>query len=138
MRNISIQIIIFFLKDTEANKVIDLRKESYVFTVNKVGENNERFKVHYTKDPLTLKVDDQFIKECKLITYVNVNKELVVQLINTQEEVKSVKIVNILGKEVDKYVVKEPRNISKLKSGIYIVVVELESSRRMSKKNNHH
>ncbi len=123
-----------FLKDTEANKVIDLREGSYAFVVSTVGENNTRFKVHYTKDPQTLNIDEQIIQERKLIAYVNVNKELVVQLKNTLEQIKSVKIVNILGKEVDTYVVEEPRNISKLKSGIYIVVVELDSSRRMSKK----
>ena len=123
-----------FLKDTKENKVIDLRKEAHVFTVSSVGENNTRFKVHYTKDPQTLNMDDQVIPERKLIAYVNGNKELVVQLKNTLEQIKSIKIVNILGKEVDTYVVKDPRNISKLKSGIYIVVVELDSSRRMSKK----
>ncbi|MBL4643856.1 MAG: T9SS type A sorting domain-containing protein, partial [Flavobacteriaceae bacterium] len=123
-----------FLKDTKENKVIDLRKEAHVFTVSSVGENNTRFKVHYTKDPQTLNMDDQVIPERKLIAYVNGNKELVVQLKNTLEKIKSIKIVNILGKEVDTYVVKDPRNISKLKSGIYIVVVELDSSRRMSKK----
>ena len=123
-----------FLKDTEANKVIDLRKGSYAFTVNSVGENNTRFKVHYTKDPQTLKIGDQLIKLSKLLAYVNANNQLVVQLKHTLEEIRRVKIVNILGKEVDSYGVKEPRNISNLKSGMYIVVVELDSGRRMSKK----
>jgi len=123
-----------FLKDTEENKVIDLRKEAYVFTVDSLGENNTRFKVHYTKDPQTLSIDDQIIQERKLITYVNENEALVVQLKNTLEQIKGVKIVNILGKEVDRYLVQGARNISRLKSGIYIVVVELDSGRRMSKK----
>jgi len=123
-----------FLKDTKENRVIDLRKETYTFIVDDIGENNTRFKVHYTKDPQTLKIDDQIIQERKLMAYVNVNKELVVQLKNTLEQIESVKLVSILGREVDMYGAKEPRNISKLKSGIYIVVVELDSNRRMSKK----
>lgn len=123
-----------FLKDTEENEVIDLRKESYAFTVNSVGENKTRFKLHYTKDPQTLNIEGQLIKSSKLVAYVNGNDQLVVQLKHTLERIKSVKIVNVLGKEVDSYIVKKARNISKLKSGIYIVVVELDSSRRMSKK----
>lgn len=122
------------LKDIQENKVIDLRKKSYVFTVNDIGENNERFSIHYTKDPQTLSIDNQLIKEHKLIAFVNGNNELQVQLKNTVEKIKKIKIVNVLGKEVDNYFAKEIRNISKLKSGIYIVVVELESNKRMSKK----
>ncbi len=122
------------LKDTEENKVVDLRKEPYVFTVNSIGENNKRFKVYYTKDPKTLSIDNQLIEEHRLIAYVNVNEELVVQLKNSLERIKRVKIVNILGKEVGNYFEGGTRSVSKLKSGIYIVVVELESNKIMSKK----
>jgi len=123
-----------FLKDTEENKVIDLRQEAYTFTVSNLGENNERFHLHYTKDPQTLSLDNQLVKEGKLIVYVSGNKELQVQLINSEEQIKKIKIVTILGKEIDSYFADEVIEVSKLKSGIYIVVVEMESDKHMSKK----
>jgi len=122
------------LKDTEENKVIDLRKGPYAFTVSSIGENNARFEVHYTKDPQTLGIDAQLKKPSKLLAYVDGSDQLIVQLKNTLERIKNVKVVSILGKEVARYLVQETRSISELKSGIYIVVVELDSGRRMSKK----
>lgn len=118
-----------YLKDTETGIVTDLRKTSYTFTVNTLGENNTRFQLIYTKDELkeekkVLSTIDETVEEHFLI-YVNTVKQLIV---NTDTAIDKVAIYTIEGREVKSYLGSQVKNVSDLKTGVYVVEVELKNN----------
>lgn len=115
-----------YLEDTKEAKFINLKTDKYTFYLHQQEENNERFKLHYTQQTLSSSSFD--VKTNMIAVFVDKLKNLHIYGLKN-EEVKEVKIFNILGEEVysltkNEYENKEyfqlPKNMN---LGIYIVKI---------------
>ncbi len=121
------------VRNTQEYKKIDLRKESYRFTLLSEGENNERFKLYYVKPY----VDDVFEEkeELDLVVFVDVSKNLQVEIRNTTDQINRIQLFDLLGREIINFLPPEEiKGVSKLKTGVYIVSVTLGSNKKINKK----
>lgn len=115
-----------------------MRSRSYEFEVDSVGENLDRFKLIYTKirrnNALrSQELEDELIED-ELTMYVNRSENLIVELESIEDDVDAVVLFDIRGRNVANFTASQTKNVSHLRSGIYIVVVRLESGRRVTKK----
>ncbi|WP_288955818.1 LamG-like jellyroll fold domain-containing protein [uncultured Polaribacter sp.] len=123
-----------YLEDKEENLILDLNESHYQFTINSVGENNSRFRVIYTKEKKqTLSIDNSLFDDKKLLVYINSSNELVVKHVNS-EEIQKVNIYNILGREVKEFTPQLSKNVSDLKTGVYLVKTKLKGQKTITKK----
>ena len=128
-----------YLEDTELKTFTDLRKGEYTFTIDTPGENNTRFKIHYTQ---SLHLDKSLLTtESEHHIYVDTVKDIEVLLRGSlsSASVKSVHVYDIQGRRVaileQNINESEKLNITNLNSGFYIVNVELyNSEKRLTKK----
>ncbi|WNM19807.1 choice-of-anchor D domain-containing protein [Flavobacterium capsici] len=85
-----------FLEDTYLNIIHDLKQTPYLFTTES-GTYTNRFKIRYTTNSL----DNQDIETINSNVIVSSNNDMVT-VKSTQEEIKSVKIYDLLGRELIK------------------------------------
>ncbi|WP_288955819.1 LamG-like jellyroll fold domain-containing protein [uncultured Polaribacter sp.] len=132
-----------YLRDTEKKITTDLRKRKYIFNIDSIGENNTRFKLVYTKKrrkASNLKSTGKqsvFVEEVDskdFTVYVDGAKELIVEYDFDVDNVKEVSLYNIQGRKVATFSGQQAKNISNLKSGIYIVNAILIDNRVLNKK----
>ena len=129
-----------YLRDKQEKKLIDMRSRVYNFEVDSIGENLNRFKLIYTKKKrrnvlkeLALEEEEELLL-VDLTTYVNRNKNLIVELESLNDDIEEVFLFDINGRKVAQFSATQTKNVSHIQTGIYIVVVNLESGQRMSKK----
>lgn len=121
-----------YLEDTLLNTFTDLRKEPYTFTTDVVGENNTRFKIHYTQALHLNK--DLLPDESEHHIYVDGIKDLQILLRGNLSDasVKTVYVYDIQGREVsymDNGISEDKTlNLASLTTGLYIVNVSLYNS----------
>lgn len=129
-----------YLRDKEMKVTTDLRQLAYTFTVDSIGEHNDRFKLIYTKkkrkatQERSAVVDMAEIDFDNFAVYVDDTKELVVEYDHDEDNIKEVSIYDIQGREVAAFSGLEPKNISHLKRGIYVVHALLFNNSRITKK----
>lgn len=129
-----------YLRDRQEKKNIDMRNGSYQFTVDSIGENLHRFKLIYTKNKRNNAQKGEFLEEEEellledLTTYVNRDDYLIVELESIEDDVEEVILFDIQGRHVAQFSASQAKNVSHIQTGIYIVVVSLESGRRMTRK----
>ncbi|AUC86206.1 hypothetical protein CW731_13375 [Polaribacter sp. ALD11] len=130
-----------YLRDTEAKKTVDLKQRGYTFNIDTIGENNTRFKLIYTKKKRratqktgkeSLLVEEIDSKDFTI--YVDGAKELIVTYDFDVDNIKEVTLYNIQGRKVKSFLGKETKNVSNLKTGIYIVNTTLMNNINMTKK----
>lgn len=121
-----------YLEDTELNTFTNLKKEAYTFNVDAVGENNTRFKLHYTQ---SLFLDKNLLpEESEHHIYVDAIKDLRVLLRGSlsNASVKKIQVYDIQGRRtsyLENSISEERRlNLGNMSTGIYIVNVELHNS----------
>ena len=129
-----------YLLDTEKEITVDLRQNSYDFTIETIGENSTRFQVIYTKEERDTSgkslgtdlyaVDENDSKN--LTVFVNEGKELIVAY--NLETVKKVTLFTIQGREVAVFLEEQTKDISNLSAGVYIVAATLEDNSVFNKK----
>jgi len=124
-----------YLEDTELDMFIDLKnQESYVFTINTLGENNTRFKIIYTKNKReVLSADNTILNENNMSVYINSEKELIINYQNL-EDIEKVIVYTILGREVKTFQPNTKKNISDLQTGVYVVKTLLKGNKYNTKK----
>jgi len=128
-----------YLEDTELQTFTNLRTDAYTFTINTPGENNTRFKIHYTQ---SLHLDKNLLPlESEHHIYVDAVKDIEVLLRGSlsSASVKNVIVYDIQGRRVaileQSINEKGKLNIANLNSGFYIVNIELyNSEKRLTKK----
>ena len=129
-----------YLRDKQEKKLIDMRSRSYTFKVDTVGENLNRFKLIYTKIKRNNALRSESVEEedeildADLTTYINRNDNLIVELESIDDDIATVSLFNIQGRNVANFAATSTKNVSHLSTGIYIVAVQLESGRRMTRK----
>ena len=129
-----------YLRDRQEKKTIDMRSRSYEFTVDSIGENLNRFKLIYTRKKRNNALKSELIEEEEellledLITYVNRNDELIVELESIEDDIDQVMLFDVQGRNVANFSAAQTKRVSHIRTGIYIVVVGLESGRRMTRK----
>jgi len=132
-----------YLRDTEKKITTDLRKRKYTFTIDVTGENNTRFKLVYTKKKRkasNLKSNGKesfFVEEIDskdFSVYVDAAKELIVTYDFDEDNIKEVQLYNIQGKKVANFKGNQPKDVSTLSSGIYIVNTVLNDDKVFHKK----
>jgi len=123
------------LKDKKNNVFVDLKQGAYNFTINSIGENNERFEIVYTKQStLSTETNDKIITSNNLEVYVNDIKELIVNYNFSGHDIKEVSLFNIQGKKVATFYNNSSKSVSKLSTGFYIVSVKLQDNSVFNKK----
>ncbi len=128
-----------YLEDTLLNTFTNLREGAYTFTIDTPGENNTRFKVHYTQ---SLHLDQDLLpEESEHHIYVDAVKDIEILLRGSMSSasVKSVRVYDIQGRSVAmlEQEINERRklNVANLNSGLYIVNITLyNSDRKLTKK----
>ena len=124
-----------YLKDKTLNTLTNLRAQSYIFNIDEIGENNNRFQVIYKKSS-ALNIDD--VKNDKnsnaFSVYVDDAKELTVKAIEGNKTYSKIKVSDIQGREVLHFKKYEPKNVAKLSSGIYVVTIISSDNFSYSKK----
>lgn len=126
-----------YLRDTEKKITTDLREKAYHFKIDSIGENNTRFKIIYTKQQRksSREIDDEdLIISENLTAFVDATKELIIEYDFDEDNVKNVLIYDMLGKIVAKFPGNNRKNVSSLKSGIYLLDIQLIDNRRVRKK----
>ncbi|MBL4904483.1 MAG: T9SS type A sorting domain-containing protein, partial [Flavobacteriaceae bacterium] len=123
-----------FLYDVKKNKIVNLRKKAYNFAIYKTGENNKRFKLYYTKSRKDIVVDIPIDKKATLSAYINADNNLIVALKNSTEIVKWIRLFTRNGRTIYKFLHTETFNVSRLKSGVYIVSALLNSNKKINTK----
>ena len=123
-----------FLYDVKKNKIVNLRKKAYNFAIHKTGENNNRFKLYYTKSRKDIVVDIPVVEKAKLLAFVNTNNNLIVELKNSTDIVKWIRLFGRNGRIIYKFSATETINVSRLKSGVYIVSAILNSNKKLNTK----
>lgn len=124
-----------YLEDTENNLFIDLnQRPSYSFSIDRVGENNTRFRVVYTKNKKeTLSVNHAILENNNLFVYTNTSKELVVRY-KGLKQIEKITLYTILGRKVKAFTANQTKNVADLKTGVYFVKTELEGKKTIIKK----
>ncbi len=84
------------LKDNYLNIIHDLNISNYLFTVNEIGQYNDRFEILFNKDILA--INDQ-ISSNQLLIFSDQNNSLIVKELNGLE-IKNIHIYNVIGKEL--------------------------------------
>lgn len=130
-----------YLRDRQTKTSIDMRSTSYTFQADSIGENLTRFRLIYTKKKRKKAqtsreeiVDEELLDITDLTTYVNRDKHLIVELNSIDDEIEKVTMFNIRGSRVASFLHSQTKNVAALRRGIYILAVELESGRTMTKK----
>lgn len=130
---------LIYLEDTELKTFTNLREEPYTFTVSNTGENNTRFKLHYTQSLHLNK--DLLPSESEYHIYVDAVKDLQILLRGdlASASVKSIQVYDIQGRKVSAFQqgINENAtlNVAHLNAGFYIVNVDLHNSKtRLTKK----
>lgn len=132
-----------YLRDTEKKVTTDLRKRKYNFTIDSLGENNTRFKLIYTKKKRrasNLKSNGKesfFVEEIDskdFSVYTDSAKELIVEYDFDVDNIKQVVIFDIQGRKVATFNGNQSKNISALKSGVYIINALLTNNKVLNKK----
>ncbi len=131
-----------YLRDTENKITVDLRQRKYSFTIDTIGENNTRFKLIYTKKKRkatqktsgkqSLLVEEIDSKDFTI--YVDGAKELIAEYDFDVDNIKEVVLYNIQGRKVASFSGAQTKDISNLKTGVYIVNATLQDNRRLTKK----
>jgi len=128
-----------YLRDRQEKKTIDMRSRSYEFTVDSVGENLSRFRLIYTRKKRnnamkSQELNDEELLTDDLITYVNRTDELIVELESIDDDIQSVQLFDIRGRNVANFSGSQTKSVSHLQTGIYIAVIGFESGKRVNKK----
>ena len=130
-----------YLRDRENKITVDLRKRSYTFTIDSVGENNSRFKLIYTKKKrktiTTSEEDDPTVRELDskyFSVYVDEVKDLIIEYDYDQDNIKQAFLYNIRGQRIKSFDRKSNNNVADLKTGIYIIEAFLFDNRKLIKK----
>ncbi|GAB7257873.1 LamG-like jellyroll fold domain-containing protein [uncultured Polaribacter sp.] len=130
-----------YLRDTEAKKTVDLRQRDYTFNIDTIGENNTRFKIIYTKNKR--RATKKTGKEALLVeeidskdftVYIDGAKELIVEYDFDVDNIKDVSLYTIQGRKVKTFLGTDTKDISNLKTGVYIVNTTLIDNRNITKK----
>lgn len=130
-----------YLRDKEAKKTVDLRQRGYTFNIDTIGENNTRFKIIYTKKKK--RATQKTGKESLLVeeidskdftVYVDGAKELIVAYDFDVDNIKEVTLYTIQGRKVKSFLGNDVKNVSNLKTGIYIVNTTLINNTNLTKK----
>ncbi|WP_186434413.1 LamG-like jellyroll fold domain-containing protein [Lutibacter sp. Hel_I_33_5] len=130
-----------YLRDKEQEITTDLRLNSYTFNVDSIGENNTRFKLIYTKK--RRKASNQSVQnrvvpsidEAKeFLAFVTPNKKLMVEYDLDEDNVNSVILFDIQGRAVSTFRGSALKDVSHLKTGLYILDVITNDNERITKK----
>ncbi|TXD47898.1 LamG-like jellyroll fold domain-containing protein [Polaribacter sp. IC073] len=130
-----------YLRDTKAKKTVDLKQREYTFNIDTIGENKTRFKIIYTKKKR--RATQKTGKESLLVeeidskdftVYIDGAKELIVAYDFDVDTIKEVTLYTIQGRKVKTFLGKETKNVSNLKTGIYIVSTTLINNTSLTKK----
>ena len=127
-----------YLLDTEKDIFVNLRQNSYDFTIETIGENTTRFKIIYTKEERntsgkSLGADSYSVNDSKNLTvFINEGKELIIAY--DLETVKKVTLFTIQGREVAVFLEEQTKDVSNLSTGVYIVAATLEDNSVLNKK----
>ncbi|QNM84700.1 T9SS type A sorting domain-containing protein [Polaribacter pectinis] len=131
-----------YLRDTEKKITVDLRQREYQFNIDTIGENNTRFKIIYTKKKRnsakksegkeSLTVEEIDSKDFTI--YVDSSKELIAEYDFDVDNVKEVSMYNIQGRKITSFLGEQVKNVSNLKTGIYLVNATLHDGRTLTKK----
>lgn len=121
-----------YLIDNILNITHDLKRSDYKFKVDKVGENLNRFSLHFAMNSVLLVDDFKLINDFKVS-----NSENEIHIVSDLP-VKSIKVFDILGRMLIKdnpdktsFYLKRENNKS---AKIYIIVATLENGHIISKK----
>jgi hypothetical protein len=130
---------LIYLEDIEQGTFTNLREQDYTFSVTTAGENNDRFKIHYTQSLHLNK--DLLPAESDYHIFVDGVKDIRVLLRGdlSSSSVKSIQVYDIQGRKVSSFEqeanARNTLNIANLNTGLYIVNVQLyNSDRTLSKK----
>jgi hypothetical protein len=128
-----------YLEDTMLETFTNLREEAYTFMITEAGENNTRFKIHYTQSLHLNK--DLLPAESEYHIYVDGIKDIKVLLRGglSDASVKGIQVYDIQGRRVSHFEQalgeRKTLNIANLNTGFYIVNVTLyDSGKRLTKK----
>ena len=122
-----------YLKDNLLNVTHDLSTNDYAFT-SEVGDFTERFEVVFTNNTLNT---DTFETISNSISIIELPNNDVKFTYKGNLTIKSVKILDVLGREIYYYrgnANTEIFNLSKLGSSVYIAKIELSNGKVISKK----
>lgn len=124
-----------YLKDNKNNTIVDLRQNTYNFTIDYTGENNTRFEIIYAKENI-LSIDpiNQSLNANTLSVFINKDKELVVDYSSNNDKIKEINLFNIQGKKINQFFKGKKTDISKLSNGVYILNVKLAENKAFNKK----
>ena len=123
-----------YLEDLETNVLIDLRNQDYTFNVSSLGENNTRFRLIYTLDEReTLSVKETILNEESFNVFVNSTKVLEI-VYPKLELLKKVTVYNVLGSKIVSFYKDDTKDVSNLKTGIYLVSITLIDGKKLTKK----
>lgn len=124
-----------YLKDNVEDILTDLRLNSYNFTIDEIGEKENRFEIIYKKSKV-LDIEDIQIAQSnyKFTAYTNTTKDLIIDTNFSKELIKNTNIFDLQGRKIASFKQKESKNVSKLSSGIYIVKLVLNDNSIISQK----
>ena len=82
----------------------------------------------------TSELDDEEVFTDDLTVYVNREDLLITELESIQDDIDFVQLFDISGRNVANFSASQTKNVSHLRTGIYIVVFRLDSGKRVTKK----
>jgi hypothetical protein len=122
-----------YLKDLVTGTITDLKSTNYIFYSEGVEENNNRFKIYYTKENRTLSIENKVLNKEELLVYINDEKHLQIKKIK-KEKITKVSVFNMIGNEVLSFNNLNKMDMSCLKHGVYIIRVSLNRGKKVSDK----
>ncbi|SHM98838.1 T9SS type A sorting domain-containing protein [Polaribacter sp. KT 15] len=125
-----------YLFDKELDLLFNLEEGDYNFSIETLGENNERFEIKYSKaskEETTLSTEVVENIDDTLNLYVNSNRELIIKK-NTQEEIKNIQVYNLQGRFISVFKSEDLKSVSNYSKGVYFVKVTFSDKQEFRKK----
>ncbi|MFD2530252.1 T9SS type A sorting domain-containing protein [Polaribacter marinaquae] len=125
-----------YLFDKELDLLFNLEEGDYNFSIETLGENNERFEIKYSKaskEETTLSTEVVENIDDTLNLYVNSNRELIIKK-NTQEEIKNIQVYNLQGRLISVFKSEDLKSVSNYSKGVYFVKVTFSDKQEFRKK----
>ncbi|MDT0557890.1 choice-of-anchor D domain-containing protein [Ichthyenterobacterium sp. W332] len=122
-----------YIKDNLLNVLHNLSADDYTFT-SEVGEFNDRFEIVFNADALSVNENELNTSELIITELQNGNVQF---LVPTNFEMKSVEIIDLLGRSIYRFKANnhtEIYDLSALSSSTYIAKVTLSSGQIINKK----
>ncbi|AQS94979.1 hypothetical protein BXQ17_13205 [Polaribacter sp. BM10] len=125
-----------YLFDKELDLLFNLEEGDYNFSIETLGENNERFEIKYSKaskEETTLSTEVVENIDDTLNLYVDSNRELIIKK-NTQEEIKNIQVYNLQGRLISVFKSEDLKSVSNYSTGVYFVKVTFSDKQEFRKK----